>query len=107
VEAQPVPQFSLQARYKLYEVGSTSLMASLSGTYLGGTSTDNYTIKVGNSYQVGIGVVKKMPDERTFSAALTYSERTQDTSQVFFHEKSVYGTVSFSIPLFEGGGGSK
>lgn len=107
VEAQPVPQFSLQARYKLYEVGSTSLMASFAGSYLGGTSTDNYTVKAGNSYQVGIAVVKKMSDERTFSAALTYSDRTQDTSQVLFHEKSVFGTVSFSIPLFEGGSSSK
>tara|TARA_B110001454_G_scaffold218991_1_gene249023 strand:+ start:58996 stop:60039 length:1044 start_codon:yes stop_codon:yes gene_type:complete len=107
VESQPIPQFSTQIQYKIYELGSTSLVANLGGSYLGEVSTDNYTVKSGTSYQVGISVVKKMSDQRTFSAQLAYSDRKQDTSLVLIHEKSVFGTVSFSIPLFEGGGNSK
>jgi len=100
VDSVAVPKFSLGAVYQIYAVGKTSIGVNGSYDYLLGATTDGYTVSSGMAYQGGIYLKRRYGIDKSVEFNINYRDRAQNTSLVSFHEKTVFGTLVFSLPLF-------
>lgn len=103
VDSVPVPKAALGVSYKALEIGKTSLGFHAQGASLMSTSTDGYLVSSGSLYSVGGYIRRKYRTDSSVRLGLSYQDRAQNTSVLNMHEKSVLGTLTFELPLFEGG----
>lgn len=105
VDTVPIPDFSVGAKFLAYERGKTSFGLSGSVDYLMSATTDGFSVDSGFAYQGKLFIRRKYGTDSTTQSSvelgLGYQDRSQNTSVLNFHEKSVGATLLFSIPLFQ------
>ncbi len=102
VDELAISRFGLGGKYELFHKGKTSLGVKGYYEYLGAGSTDTYTIHSGSAYQAGLYLHRQYGADTSVEIHIGYRERAQKTSIVDAVEKTVFGALVFSIPLFEG-----
>jgi len=101
VDSVAIPKFSLGATYQIYEVGKTSVGLNGNFDYLLGATTDGYTVKTGMAYQGGFFLKRRYGADKSVEVNINYRDRTQNMSIVNLNEKTVFGSLIFSLPLFD------
>ncbi|WP_413292696.1 LysM peptidoglycan-binding domain-containing protein [Bdellovibrio sp. HCB185ZH] len=85
--------------YQIFKKKSTSVGFVVSGGYLGGTSTDTYTIDGGSLYK-GLLYIRRDKNGRLLSFELGAQQRNQNTSVSDLSETNVFGNVIYGFDLF-------
>jgi hypothetical protein len=101
VNSVAIPKFSLGATYQIYEAGKTSVGVKGNFDYLLGATTDGYTVNTGTAYQGGFFLKRLYGVDKWVEVNINYRDRAQNTSNVNFNEKTVFGSLIFSLPLFD------
>jgi len=100
LDSVAVPKFSVGAAYQIFAVGKASIGVNGSFDYLMGATTDGYTVSNGMAYQGGFYLKRGYGIDKSVKLNINYRDRAQNTSIVNSHEKTVFGTLVFSLPLF-------
>jgi hypothetical protein len=101
VDAVPVPSAAVGLNFEGIKKGKTSAGVTGSFEYLFPAKTDSYLVKSGTAARAGL-YVRRTFQENYAEIALGYENRSQNTSLVTLKEQSILGTLTFSLPLFEG-----
>ena len=101
VDALPIAKLNLGATIQLYESGLTSFGINANLDSLMGASTEGYTVSSGAAYQGGIYLKRRYGTDSDVELNVGYKDRAQNTSLVNFNEKTFFGSLVFSLRLFE------
>jgi LysM repeat protein len=99
IDTANVSAFSLGLDYRIFKKGSTSLGIAVAGSYLGGTSTDSYTIDSGSAYK-GLLYIRRDKNGKLLAFEIGAQQRNQNTSVSDLNETTVFGNVIFGFDLF-------
>lgn len=103
VDAAPILSGNAGASLEIYQKGKTSLGIKGRFDYLLPSSTETYSINSGTAYQGKLYLHRHYGTDNAVELDIGYKDRAQSTSAVNFSERSVFSTLTFSLPLFEGG----
>ncbi|UYL09155.1 LysM peptidoglycan-binding domain-containing protein [Bdellovibrio sp. SKB1291214] len=99
IDSANISAVSVGLDYELFKKGSTSIGASISGSYLGGSSTDTYTIDAGSAYK-GLLFIRRDRHGKLLKFEVGAQQRNQNTSVSDLSETSVFGNVIYGFDLF-------
>jgi hypothetical protein len=99
IDSANISAVSAGLDYQIFKKGSTSIGAAVSGSYLGGSSTDSYTINSGSSYK-GLLFIRRDRHGKLLTFEVGAQQRNQNTSVSDLSETSVFGNVIYGFDLF-------
>jgi LysM domain len=105
VDSVPVPKGFAGIDWNFYARGKTSVGVRGTYAYLFSASTDAYPVNAGQEYLGLLYVRRRYGDSNSVELDLGFKSRTQNTGLLNLNENSVFGTLTFELPLFEGGHG--
>ena len=101
LEDIPLPSITLGSYYEFFTKGQTSLGAFGQFDYLWSASSDTYSVNAGTVIQFGAYLHRKYDHDHMIELQIGYKNRSQNTSIVDMHEKTVFATIIFLLPLFK------
>lgn len=99
IDTANVSSIGASLDYQIFKKKSTSVGFFVSGSYLGGTSTDTYTIDSGSFYK-GLLYIRRDKNGRLLSFEVGAQQRNQNTSVSDLSETNVFGNVIYGFDLF-------
>ncbi|QLY24965.1 LysM peptidoglycan-binding domain-containing protein [Bdellovibrio sp. KM01] len=99
IDSANVSNVGLGFDFQLYRKGSTALGFAISGSYLGGASTDYYSIDNGSSYKALL-FIRRDKGGKFLSFEVGAQQRTQNTSVSDLNETNVFGNFIYGFDLF-------
>lgn len=101
MDAVAIPKVTVASNYELYSAGKTSLSGNIGLEYLFSGTSDGYSINSGSSIFGGLTIRREFGRDKALAFSLGYADRSQSTSAMSLHEKSVPGSVTLILPMFE------
>lgn len=103
IDSLAIPSFGIGTHVRLYHKGRTSTGFNAQALTLFQTSTDGYTVQQGFAYGASVYLMRSYHQSNELRLQVGFQKRHQKTSLVDIDETNVFGELTFSLPLFDGG----